>query len=837
MTAGQHADRLAAMLRRVGGAEPAAAGLELLESASGGSEERIVADSAMEGLAKLAAGDTEALTAAEVFAMEAIVLPMKRPVIDIIGGSFHAPGGAWAALADHRANIEAAIPSVGRVEIAGHPLLPYGGTGFFVAPDLVMTNRHVAELFTAGVGDRTLSFRAGLTPGLDLKQEVIPSDPVVIKVTAPVMVHPYWDVALLRIAPDAQLPPPLKLSGAEPRALGDRMIAVVGYPAFSPENDAALQFRIFRGVFERKRLLPGTVMGYRTVVSVDHTVEALAHDASTLGGNSGSAVIDVATGHVLALHFGGTYLVANVAVPAWELAQDRRVVDQGVLFVDAPATGSAPPWIASWDSLATSAITVPARPPTTVPKGQPTSTPISSGAPHSVGGAVEYVPDAALLGGDWYERIDDEQLAAAIRRDPVRTTRLLEETLGRAEAAEVVADLTPTIEEGLLTPRPDPDFPEILLLHGLMGSHLEAAAGLRARAWLSLPGMLVGDLAARLQLAPDGLTDALTGQSLRATGHLRMKYAKAARKWRNDRFVVHPFSYDWRKGVNLAADRLHHFIESLALDRPGRQFVLVAHSMGGVVASLYARRHSEWADRIQRVVLMGVPLGGTFAPFEAVIGSYPFVRRVAWFSTGNDIDDLRRAVATFPGLLDLLPNPQLFDGVDAVYGRREWPDAIAPRQQWLDQSRNMKPAVLDSPLLERASHFVSLGHGTVASLARQDGMLWRGPRTAVGDGTVPGRAAAVDGLPSFRVQHAHDDIPNDPRAIAATVELLLTGACSLPSVTAADLSDTIVLPEAPAPDLVDALQEAAGARLVVGRLDRPVVDWLLDPQPATFPGG
>ena len=58
----------------------------------------------------------------------------------------------------------------------------------------------------------------------------------------------------------------------------------------------------------------------------------MTHDSSTLGGNSGSAVIDVATGTVIGLHFAGEYLKANYAVPTYELARDRRVADAGLNF-------------------------------------------------------------------------------------------------------------------------------------------------------------------------------------------------------------------------------------------------------------------------------------------------------------------------------------------------------------------------------------------------------------------------------------------------------------------------------------------------------------------------
>lgn len=58
----------------------------------------------------------------------------------------------------------------------------------------------------------------------------------------------------------------------------------------------------------------------------------MTHDSSTLGGNSGSAIIDVRTGEVIGLHFAGLYLRANYAVPTYELARDRRVAGLGVHF-------------------------------------------------------------------------------------------------------------------------------------------------------------------------------------------------------------------------------------------------------------------------------------------------------------------------------------------------------------------------------------------------------------------------------------------------------------------------------------------------------------------------
>ena len=57
-----------------------------------------------------------------------------------------------------------------------------------------------------------------------------------------------------------------------------------------------------RSTYNIKRLQPGRLNGTGKVNSGDYIVEALLHDASTLGGNSGSAVIDIRSGQVVALH-------------------------------------------------------------------------------------------------------------------------------------------------------------------------------------------------------------------------------------------------------------------------------------------------------------------------------------------------------------------------------------------------------------------------------------------------------------------------------------------------------------------------------------------------------
>ena len=291
----------------------------------------------------------EPLSAKDEFITEAIILPNERPVVDVVNGTYATPPAPFKQLGRKaaRARIEAALPAIGRVELPDHPSLPYGGTGFVVGDGLLMTNRHVAELFATGLGRETLSFIPGQSAAVDFLRERERPDSLLFQIRRVAMVHPYWDMALLVV--DGLAPvTPLSLSTAAPGDLRERDVVVVGYPALDPRNAVDIQNRIFDSVFNVKRLQPGRLREVESIRSFGHSVEAVTHDSSTLGGNSGSAVLDVKTGEVVGLHFAGVYLEANYAVPAHELALDRRVVAAGVNFDAQIAGDGAPPWESFW---------------------------------------------------------------------------------------------------------------------------------------------------------------------------------------------------------------------------------------------------------------------------------------------------------------------------------------------------------------------------------------------------------------------------------------------------------------------------------------------------------
>ena len=302
---------------------------------------RMEAEMALESLDRVAKG--KKVDSEQQFVLEAIVMPYHRPVVDIVDDQMKVDqlSTKWEHLAADglKSRIESCLLSVGRIEVPSLPSLPYAGTGFIVGDDALITNRHVAAIFATGVG-RSLQFQSGLGASVDFYRENGRTMSESLTVEEVLMIHPRWDMALLRVKGLPEKRKPLSLSTADPSSLKDREVVVVGYPGYDPSSDEEfqrIQNRIFRGAYYAKRLQPGLLKPREQVESFKNLVEVVTHDSSTLGGNSGSAVLLIPNSatepiQVVGLHFAGRYLVSNYAVSAYDLAQDSRVVDAGVKF-------------------------------------------------------------------------------------------------------------------------------------------------------------------------------------------------------------------------------------------------------------------------------------------------------------------------------------------------------------------------------------------------------------------------------------------------------------------------------------------------------------------------
>jgi len=271
---------------------------------------------------------------------ETIVRQNARPVMVIrdnrVTAEFLGPDSdVWAnrVLATQKI-LDKVIPAVGRVEVNNNPDYQWLGTGWLVAEDVVVTNRHVAREF-GRLGPNGFTFRLGVNGGpqsarLDFLEEYGRAKAAEFSVAAILWIaspsEP--DVAFLRVVRTTgglRLAAPLLLAD---RVDADEIVVTIGYPARdSRVPDQDLVRSIFGEVYEKKRLAPGQVIAVQS--------DEVEHDCSTLGGNSGSPLVRLSTGEVVGLHFSGVFMTANYAVSAPKIKELLGKVQRNEL----PGTG------------------------------------------------------------------------------------------------------------------------------------------------------------------------------------------------------------------------------------------------------------------------------------------------------------------------------------------------------------------------------------------------------------------------------------------------------------------------------------------------------------------
>lgn len=203
-----------------------------------------------------------------------------------------------------REKVKPFIYSIGRLDRTSGSN-PEIGTGFLVADNVLLTNRHVLEHLSFGA----YALEEGQAVVRFYQESGVPDPtPNAFPITGVVAIHPTFDIALLQVGLVTKRPVPPFESATIAKAIE---IAAIGYP-FKDQWNPLFADAVYGGKYGVKRAALGEIM--------DVAPGRLYHDCSTLGGSSGSPLFSLETACIVGVHYTGSFMYRNEAISAADAA-------------------------------------------------------------------------------------------------------------------------------------------------------------------------------------------------------------------------------------------------------------------------------------------------------------------------------------------------------------------------------------------------------------------------------------------------------------------------------------------------------------------------------------
>lgn len=254
--------------------------------------------------------------------------------------------------------------------------------------------------------------------------------------------------------------------------------------------------------------------------------------------------------------------------------------------------------------------------------------------------------------------------------------------------------------------------------------------------------------------------------------------------------AVAEFPYDWRLSVptnaSLLADAAEQHLQQWRQHPQGSSnaaLILIAHSMGGLVARYFTERLGG-----NGVVGQTVTLG---TPFNGAVKAAHLLNSGRGAPVPLPRARLRALVATLPGVHDLLPSYRCVD--DGGAGRRLTPQDVADigGDPELAASSLRLHEAFAKPSRETLSTVVGVFQPTMQSMRIEAGVVipqWHlpsasavsGPVDHRGDGTVYVEAAIGGVEPIASLPQSHAGIARTPEARAVVAATLIRGRLGPP---------------------------------------------------------